>query len=59
MAPREFASELALAHAGRTMEDDDVVGRRIAETTEHLIEQVVTPHKRKVATCRNIALKAA
>jgi len=58
MAPGEFASELALAHAGRTMEDDDVVGRRIAETSEHLIEQVVTSHKRKVMTRRNIALKA-
>src|SRR6266566_3469251 len=59
MAPREFASQLALAHAGRAMEDDHVVGRRIAETIEHLIEQVVPSHKRKVMTGRNIALKAA
>jgi hypothetical protein len=58
MAPREFARQLTLSHARRAVENDDVVGRRIAETIEHLIDQVVTPHKRKTTTSRDIALKA-
>jgi len=54
----EFESELSLAHAGRSLQDEDVVTLRVAQPRGNLIEDILAAKERQTAARRDIALKS-
>ena len=54
----ELEGEFGLAHAGRSLQDEDVVTVRVAQPRSNLIEDILAAKERQTAARRNIALKS-